>query len=134
MENQKKRILAADDNDIMTDFYAMILKDNFPQFEIETFADGASLESKLKGGRNGIRVVITDNEMPGISGSSIIEKYAKSQEYHGIKFILCYGAGSDEIGKMAVNNGAFAYIIKPFKPDAIIKIVKNALDSTELSQ
>ena len=46
----RNKILIADDEDSMRDIEEITLEENFPQFEVESFKDGTSLEDRLKRG------------------------------------------------------------------------------------
>ena len=127
MTNEENKILIADDDEMQRDLHEALIQNRFPEFDLEFFKDGGSLEKRLSNKLNGIKLVITDNHMPGITGSGIIQKYAKSLEFSKIPFILCYG-GEEEIGKRAVKNGAFAYIIKGGDINQYFEIIKKALD------
>jgi DNA-binding NtrC family response regulator len=126
MTNEKKTILIAEDSEPMRIIIKRILQKDFPQFQIESFEDGTSLESRLNKEINDVALVVTDNRMPGITGFEIIKKYAKKLEYSGVKFILCY-LGDEKIGKIAIENGAFDYILK-MEMIKYSKIVKKALN------
>ncbi len=127
MTNEKEKILIADDEEQLRVIESMIFGDAFPQFEVESFSDGTSLEKRLTEDIGNVRLVVTDNNMPGITGSEIIEKYAKRPEYAGLKFILAY-AGDDKIGKRAVENGAFSFIQKPADLDTYLDVARKALN------
>jgi len=104
-----------------------ILKQRFGQFKFESFSDGTSLEKRLNEGVGNVRLVITDNEMPGSSGSQLIRKYAAQPEFSGVKFILCYG-GDNKIGERALEEGAYAFIKKPYSVDVYVNVLEKALD------
>jgi len=130
----KDKILYADDQDGLRTFYKAVFDSYLPEFETEPFADGSSLERRLEKSLEGVKVIFTDNEMPGIKGSEIIKTHARRGKFKDIKFILYYG-GDQSIGENLVkNHGAFAYLQKPAKPEDIVEIIKKALNSTKLSQ
>ncbi|OGJ12735.1 hypothetical protein A3K62_00590 [Candidatus Pacearchaeota archaeon RBG_16_35_8] len=127
MTNERDRIIVAEDDDAMLDLSLEILKQRFGQFKFESFSDGTSLEKRLNEGVGNVRLVITDNEMPGSSGSQLIRKYAAQPEFSGIKFILCYG-GDNKIGERALEEGAYAFIKKPYSVDVYVNVLEKALD------
>ncbi len=121
------KIILADDNSYVLSLQENILKMKFPEYELESFKNGNSLEKKLNEPLENISLIITDNEMPGISGSEIIGKYTKDKRFREIPFILCY-VGEEEIGKQAVENGAYDYILKPFNIRKYADVVEKALN------
>jgi len=130
-----KKILIADDEKDARDSIKEILESDLPDYFFETFKNGTSLKNKLDEllvKRDGnIKAIITDNEMPGIAGSELISEYAKMKEFRKIPVILVYG-GEESIGKKAVENGAFAYIQKPYNISDFSKLVKKAISSFEI--
>ena len=127
MENTRNKILVADDEEPIRIISNEILHENFPQFEVELFENGISLENRLKKGVNDVKLIITDNQMPGgVWGSEIILKYAKRPEYSDVRFIFSYG-GDDRLGPAAVEAGAFDYIKKPVPGEVYVDAVRKAL-------
>ena len=82
------KILYADDKESLRDFLGTLLEMSFPELDREAFKDGSSLEKRLNESLEGVRLVITDNDMPGIKGSEIIIAYAEKPEFKNISFIL----------------------------------------------
>lgn len=122
MEKQKSILLAEDDECIRHLFYEF-MKISFPEYEIETFEDGTSLQGRLEKNIENVKVVITDNQMPGITGSEIIKDYAKK-----VPMVLVYG-GKEYIGEEAIKNGAVGYLLKPINPfSKLTEIVQGIVD------
>lgn len=125
----RKIILLADDDDNVRKSISMFLEMRFPNYDIETFEDGASLNERLKQrDLENVCMVITDNQMPGIEGSEIIRTYAS--RFPEISFILHYG-GDEEIGEEAVRNSACAYVLKPIALKKFYPIICDALSKRE---
>ena len=127
-EDTRKKILFAEDEKLLRDIFSRIVQKEFPNYEFESFSDGTSLESKLNNGIENVVLVLTDNIIPGISGSEIIKKYASRPEFKRIPFVLCYG-GDESIGEKAVEDGAFCYVLKPYLPSDIKEVVRASLES-----
>lgn len=123
----KNKILIADDNEDIRNLTSLILQSDFPQFEVESFEDGTSLENRLNGNTDDVKLVIIDNEMPGIYGSEIIKRYATRLRFKNIPFIFYYG-GEEKIGKKALEDGAFDYILKTGDPEKYTGAIKRALN------
>ncbi len=122
-----KQILFADDDDSIRNLMFNLFKNHFSDYKIEAFPDGISLDSRLEKNISDVCLVLTDNSMPGIDGGEIIRKYAKNPSFDKISFILAYG-GDEEIGKIAVKNGAFAFINKPYTIEEILSLAEQALN------
>ena len=119
----KKRILIADDDENLREINSAIVNRLFPNYETEVFVDGTSLRSRLEQTLEEVELVITDNDMPGINGSEIITQYAKKLN---LPFILAYG-GDESIGKDALADGAFDYILKPYSIADFKEKIKKAI-------
>lgn len=128
MEN-KGTILYADDEPSIRNLMKIILGSEFPNHHIEVFEDGSSLERRLTNGIENVRLVLTDNQMPGITGREIIRKYAKQSGFEQIPFVLCY-AGDGSIGRSLVDEGyASAYLRKPVGLSDLKNTLKNVLEN-----
>ena len=125
-EDSRNKIIFADDDFFMRRVVEEILVGEFPQFQFEFFEDGTSLERKLNDGISNVRLIVTDNSMPGIHGSELIRLYSSKLKERKIPMILHYG-GHEGIGQEAVRNGAFAYLLKPMGIRLLPEIIVAAL-------
>lgn len=75
-------------------------------------------------------VVIADLRLPDASGLEILETLKEINPEAA--FILITGYASVETAVEAVNEGAFAYLTKPFSMDQVHSIVRNALKQQRL--
>jgi DNA-binding NtrC family response regulator len=126
----RNKILCADDEEYLRNLYKGVISHVFPNYELEIFGDGTSLAGRLERDVSNVGLVLTDNDMPGITGSEIIRKYARRPEFADkIPFILLYGKDSDgTLGKEAVKNGAFDYVLKPFSILQLFPLLQKALE------
>ncbi len=131
MEN-KKKILYAEDHDATRNCFMRDFPEIFQEFEIEPHKDGISLDKRLGGDVFDVAVVVTDHNMPGITGGALIKKYATKDKFKKIPFILAYG-GNESIGRDALFNGAFTYMLKPFGIFSVESCVREAIKSCENS-
>jgi DNA-binding NtrC family response regulator len=123
----RNKIIIADDESSIRKIVGIMIGQSIPGFEIEFFEDGTSLENKLNDGIANVRLVITDNHMPGVSGSELIRRYAPQLKERKIPMILYYG-GEETIGREAVRNGAFAYLLKPCDLSTFTRKITEALN------
>ncbi|MFQ5855971.1 MAG: response regulator [Anaerolineae bacterium] len=75
-------------------------------------------------------VVIADLRLPDVSGLEILETLKEINPEAA--FILVTGYASLETAVEALNEGAFAYITKPFNMDEVHTIIRNALKQKRL--
>lgn len=92
-------------------------------FEIETAASGEEGLEKARTG--GFDVVVTDLKMPGLGGMEVL--HALRKERPEIIVVIFTGYANVETAREALKNGAFDYIPKPFTPDEIKEVVRNAV-------
>ena len=127
----EKIILFADDDYNERKNIPEFLGMKFPDYDIEVFDDGIPLDERLnQGDLENVCMVITDNQMPGMSGLEVIERHAKRLIEQNIPMILHYG-GDREIGVEAVRNGAYAYVLKPIPLKKFYPIICDALSKRE---
>ena len=70
-------------------------------------------------------VVVLDMKMPGIGGLEVMRRIKREQP--GIKFILMTGRGSLEEGEQGMQEGAFAYLLKPINIEDLMKKMMEAV-------
>ena len=130
MEN-KGTILYADDELSMRKLMGIVFENYFPNHAIEVFENGTSLENRLTNGIENVRLVLTDNQMPGITGSEIIRRYSQKEAFNGVPFVLYY-AGDESIGKSLKEEGyASAYLLKPCGMKELADTLERVLNSSE---
>lgn len=97
-------------------------------FEIETFPDG---ESALKRMEDALfDLVICDLRLPGLDGMAVLKtiktRFPKTQ------VIIMTAFGSVDIAIQAIQAGAFHFIVKPIKIEALISLSLRALETARL--
>src|SRR5664280_2538132 len=77
-------------------------------------------------------LVLLDIRMPGMSGEEV---FAELHEAHpGLPIVFLTAFGSVEGAVLAIRNGAFDYLQKPFRREDLLLVVKRALSHIELEQ
>jgi DNA-binding NtrC family response regulator len=77
-------------------------------------------------------VVVSDVQMPGMSGHEVLEQVKNLQP--GAVVIMITGFGSVRSAVQAMRNGAFDYISKPFDYDEFLTVLQKALQQHALQQ
>jgi DNA-binding NtrC family response regulator len=72
-----------------------------------------------------IDLVVLDMKMPGIGGLEVMRRIRREQP--GIKFILMTGRGSLEEGEEGMQEGAFAYLLKPINIEDLVEKMMEAV-------
>ncbi len=72
-------------------------------------------------------LIICDWNMPGMSGLELFNQMGKDPELYNTGFIMLTSSAEGEKVKEAINCGVTSYILKPFKPEALLQNVANCL-------
>jgi len=118
-------ILVVDDELSMREFLKILLERE--GHETFTAADGAKAIDAFK--KENFDLIISDIRMPGMGGLPLLEKIKEMDSSVPVILVTAYASPEDAV--LAMKNGAFDYITKPFKVDEIKNIIKSALASTD---
>ncbi len=117
------RILIIDDEEIVLKSSSRILRTT--DYDIVTASSGMDGLEKARAQK--FDIVITDLKMPLLGGMEILRTLKKEQP--DLTVIIFTGYATVETAREALKNGAFDYIPKPFTPDELRDVVKNAIAS-----
>ena len=127
--NSTATILLVDDEPNVTDALKRALRRE--PYEFLTAVSGAEAQQILE--RQHVDVVISDEQMPGMSGSEFLSKVRK-QFPHTIRMILS-GHASLEAAVRAINEGeVYRFFLKPCNPTDLIFTVQQALTHKRLEE
>ncbi len=87
--------------------------------------DGLNAQDILK--KNSIDLVISDWEMPNMSGIELFESMQNNTGLKNVSFILLTQHSSKEKVTRALDVGITNYVVKPFTPEGIINKVIDVL-------
>jgi len=116
----KLKILVIDDEPIVCKGCYRILSEE--GYEATTVCQGKEGIAKLK--EEDFDIVITDLKIPDISGMDVL-KYAK-ENFSDVEVIMITGYSTIGTAVERIKQGAFDYIPKPFTPDELLKVVREA--------
>lgn len=121
-----KTILIVEDRESMSE----MLKETFQTegFKAIIASDGAEGIRKLKEER--IDLVLTDLKLPKKDGIEVLK--AAKEENSFMPVIVMTAFGSVETAVLAMKEGAFDFITKPFDTDHLIMLMKRALETQRL--
>jgi two-component system, NtrC family, response regulator PilR len=113
-------ILVVDDEQGMRDFLKIMLKKE--GYQVQTAGNGETALSTLKEGS--FDLVISDIRMPGISGLDLLGSI--KEQFSDVPVIMITAFASPDDAVIAMKNGAFDYISKPFNIEEIKSVVESA--------
>ena len=119
-----KKILICDDEEGIRESLKLILGD---RHELILTENGRQCLECIENAKD-IGLVLLDIKMPQDSGLDILKEI--KTKHPKMKVIIITGYKSVETATEAVRLGASGYIVKPFKSDEIINIVKNLIKAT----
>lgn len=97
-------------------------------YELDEAADGTSALSKIEA--DGPDVVVSDINMPGIDGLTLLERLRGRSDAPLV--ILITAHGSENVAVQALRAGAYNYLSKPFEVDELRIAVANAVEKQRL--
>jgi DNA-binding NtrC family response regulator len=120
------RIFVIDDEAAMGENLQRMLK--FPETTVTAYADPVKgLADALA---NPPDLVLLDMRMPGMSGEEVFARL--HQAHPGVPVVFLTAFGSVEGAVLAMRNGAFDYLQKPFRREELLLVVKRALSHADL--
>ena len=118
-----KRIMTVDDSASVRQMVAFTLKG--AGYEVVEAVDGKDALSKLQG--NPVHMVITDLNMPNLDGIGLIRGVRANAAYKFIPIVMLTTESQDTKKQEGRSAGATGWIVKPFKPEQLITVVKKVL-------
>jgi len=122
------RILIIDDEELALSNLEHILKKQ--GYDVATAGSGPKGMSAIRAGS--FDVVLTDLRMEKVDGMAILEECKKKRPSTEVIMITGYATVDSAIE--AMKRGAYHYVSKPYRIDAVRKIVAEALEKIELRE
>ncbi len=118
-----KRILVVDDAVSMRGLVSITLKKS--GYDVIEASDGKDALSKLKGTQ--VNLIITDLNMPNMDGISLIKSVKAMPGYKFVPIVMLTTESQESKKREGQMAGAKAWIVKPFKPDSLLTVVKKII-------
>ena len=93
-------------------------------YQVFAAADGAEALEIIK--NRGIDILVTDIQMPKLSGMNLIEKARKNSSH--LKVIVISGFAEFEYAQKSIRYGVNEYLLKPFRSEKLLEVVNKARD------
>ena len=119
-----KQILVVDDSVTMRQMVSFTLTS--AGFEVVEAGDGQEAVAKLNGGAKP-NLVITDLNMPNMDGLSLIRAVRAMPAFKFTPLLMLTTESEDSKKKEGQAAGATGWIVKPFNPEQMMKIVQKVL-------
>jgi two-component system, chemotaxis family, chemotaxis protein CheY len=118
-----KTILAVDDSASVRQMVSFTLKQ--AGYNVIEASDGQDAMTKLK--EASVQMVITDLNMPRLDGIGLIKGVRGDSRHKFIPIVMLTTESQDSKKQEARAAGATGWIVKPFKQDQLLSVVKKVL-------
>lgn len=115
-------ILVVDDDDVIRDTLCELLS---AEYSCQTAGTAEEALAKLEA--QSFDVVLTDISMPGLSGTELLNRVL--QLYPGTAVIMISGLSDQDQAHSLISQGAFDYLLKPFRLEVVEGSVRRAIES-----
>lgn len=126
-QGSRRRILIVDDNVELVETLRAVLASGISGVSIDTAESGAAA---LPLAKRGFDVAIVDVKLPDASGIDLIAPLRSASPFAEVLLLTGFASVDAAIG--ALRSGAFAFVLKSFRPEELISIVEQALTKVEL--
>lgn len=117
-----KKIMTVDDSASVRQMVAFTLKEE--GFEVVEAKDGQDALSKLN---IPVDMIVTDLNMPNMDGIELIKNVRAKPDMKFIPIVMLTTESQTEKKTEGKKAGATGWIVKPFKPEQLMSVVKKVL-------
>jgi CheY-like chemotaxis protein len=121
----KIKVLVCDDASFLRDLIKRTLRKFLPQTEFFEASDGRKAQTLIS--REALDLVLSDWEMPGMSGEELLSWVRTQEKLASLPFIMITSLSDKEHILRAVQAGVSDYLNKPFTPEELMSKVRKAL-------
>lgn len=126
MLNQQHTILAVDDEPANLRLLERVLRHDY---KVMTATNGEEALAILR--REKISLIITDQRMPGMTGTELLRK-SRTLDPDMVRMVVTANTDADTFIDAIKNSGAIRVINKPWDPDKVLELVRSALEKYEV--
>ncbi|MEN2412269.1 response regulator transcription factor [Flavobacterium mesophilum] len=116
------RIVLAEDNDILRKSLSFFLESK--GFDVDQFSDGKDALEAIE--KNNYDLILTDINMPGISGMEITQ-YVRETINSDVPIIILTSSGVEQTELDSFDLGANEFIAKPISPAVLLVRINKLL-------
>ncbi|MFO0591721.1 MAG: response regulator [Polyangiaceae bacterium] len=124
--DDRPSILVVDDEKVIRDMLADLL--DMEGFHVRTAEDGSSALDELS--REHYDLVLSDLKMPKMGGIALLDQIGKVAPQ--AVTVIMTGFGTVETAIDAMKRGAYDYVLKPFKLEEVVHVVRRGIDKKRM--
>lgn len=118
-----KKIMTVDDSASMRQMISFTLRD--AGYDVVEADDGRDALAKLNA--SPVHMLISDVNMPNMNGFELVGQVRTNPAYRFIPIIMLTTESHDLKKQTGKSAGATGWIVKPFKPEQLLAVVKKVL-------
>jgi two-component system, chemotaxis family, chemotaxis protein CheY len=122
-ETMSKRIMTVDDSASVRQMVSFTLRD--AGYEVLEAMDGKDALVKLSA--TPVNMIITDLNMPNLDGIELIQSVRNGSICKFVPIVMLTTESQAEKKQQGKDAGATGWIVKPFKPQQLLAVVKKVL-------
>ena len=119
-----KTVLVVDDSSTMRQMVTYTL--TTAGYQVVEAGNGKEAVNKLNGGAKPA-LVVTDLNMPDMDGITVIQEIRKMPAFKFTPILMLTTESADDKKKAGQAAGATGWIVKPFNPEQMLKVVQKVL-------
>ncbi len=119
-----KTALVVDDSPTMRQMVALTLTD--AGFKVVEAEHGKDAVNKVSDGSK-MDIVVTDLNMPEMDGIALIKELRKMASFKFTPILMLTTESSEDKKKAGKEAGATGWIVKPFNPELMLKVIAKVL-------
>lgn len=119
-----KTVLVVDDSSTMRQMVAYTLTN--AGYEVLEAGNGKEAVAKINGGAKPA-LVVTDLNMPEMDGITLIQEIRKMAAFKFTPILMLTTESADDKKKAGQAAGATGWIVKPFNPEQMLKVIQKVL-------
>jgi two-component system NtrC family response regulator len=120
------RVVLIEDDESLNYILTHFLQKN--KYEVESFTDGMMASQKIM--KMDMDVAVIDVNLGQVNGLQILKNLKQIKPEVPVIMITAFGNINDAV--MAIKQGAYDYLVKPFKEIELVQHIKNALKQKEM--
>ena len=119
----QKKVLTVDDAATMRKMIAMTLKG--AGYAVDEAEDGVCALEYLRS--NSVDLMIVDVNMPRMNGIELVRKVRPHPRFKSVPILILTTESNEKTKALGKQAGATGWIVKPFKQDQLVSVVKHVL-------
>lgn len=122
----KERVLVVDDEQLNLFIIEEFLEQE--DIELELHSNPVDAWASLSAPESNFSLVVLDRMMPELDGMELLRRMKRESRFADVPVIMQTAASSPDQVREGLEAGAYYYLTKPYEPEALISIVRAALE------